>query len=51
VWSDEHKAPYAYHNDQWVGYDDIESLTLKVMNSRTKKKLLKGISLKVKIEY
>lgn len=30
VWDDEHKVPYLYKGDQWVGYDDIQSLTLKV---------------------
>ena len=30
VWNDEHKVPYAYYGDQWVGYDDVESLEIKV---------------------
>lgn len=30
VWNDEHRTPYAYKLDQWVGYDDEESLTVKV---------------------
>jgi chitinase len=30
VWADEHKAPYAYKGDQWIGYDDEESLGIKV---------------------
>jgi len=32
VFSDEHKVPYAYKGDQWIGYDDEESLELKVCN-------------------
>ena len=30
VWENEQKAPYAYSGVNWVGYDDIESLTIKV---------------------
>ncbi|KAI0233848.1 Chitotriosidase-1, partial [Lamellibrachia satsuma] len=26
----EHQVPYAYKNNQWVGYDDVQSLTGKV---------------------
>ena len=29
-WEPEHQAPYAYINDTWVGYDDRESIRLKV---------------------
>lgn len=29
-WQDEHKVPYAYKGDQWVGYDDIRSIEIKV---------------------
>lgn len=25
-----YQAPYAYRNNQWIGYDDQQSLTLKV---------------------
>lgn len=35
------KAPYGYKGDQWVGYDDEMSLTLKV-NSVIKEKNLLG---------
>lgn len=35
------KAPYGYKDDQWVGYDDEESLKLKV-NSLIKEKNLLG---------
>lgn len=28
-WEDEQKLPYAYNGDQWVGYDDIQSVELK----------------------
>jgi chitinase len=37
VWQDEHKAPYAYSGVNWVGYDDIESLTIKVDYLKFKK--------------
>ncbi len=29
-WNDEQEVPYAYKEDQWVGYDDVESLIIKV---------------------
>lgn len=28
-WNDEQKIPYAYKDDQWVGFDDPESIRLK----------------------
>ena len=28
-WNDEQKIPYAYKDDQWVGFDDPESIKLK----------------------
>ncbi len=30
VWNDEQKVPYAYSKDEWVSYENIESLKLKV---------------------
>lgn len=30
VWDNEQMVPYAYKNDQWVGFDDQRSLKLKV---------------------
>ncbi|KAI0210674.1 Acidic mammalian chitinase, partial [Lamellibrachia satsuma] len=30
VFHPEHQVPYAYKNNQWVGYDDVQSLTGKV---------------------
>lgn len=30
VWDNEQMVPYAYNNDQWVGFDDQRSLKLKV---------------------
>ena len=30
MWIDEQKAPYAYRGDQWVGYDNVDSVTYKV---------------------
>jgi hypothetical protein len=30
VWNDEQKVPYAYYGDQWVGYDDLQSIEIKV---------------------
>ncbi|KAK2190227.1 hypothetical protein NP493_85g00003 [Ridgeia piscesae] len=30
VFHAEHQVPYAFKNDQWVGYDDVQSLTGKV---------------------
>lgn len=29
-WNDEQKIPYAFKDDQWVGYDDPKSIKLKV---------------------
>ena len=30
VWDDEQKVPYAYSSTEWVGYEDEESLKIKV---------------------
>lgn len=30
VWDDWHQAPYAYRDNQWVGYDNEKSIALKV---------------------
>lgn len=30
VWDNEQQVPFAYHNDQWVGFDDERSLRTKV---------------------
>ncbi len=30
VWIEEQKAPYAYRDDQWVGFDDRNSVKYKV---------------------
>ena len=30
VWVDDIKAPYAYQDNQWVGYDDVTSIGYKV---------------------
>jgi chitinase len=32
VWSREHQVPFAYKQNQWVGYDDEESINIKVFN-------------------
>jgi chitinase len=29
-WSDEHQVPYAHSGSDWVGYDDTESIAIKV---------------------
>ncbi|CAC5386352.1 E3.2.1.14 [Mytilus coruscus] len=29
AWNDEHQVPYAYSGDQWVGYDNVRSVTIK----------------------
>nr|CAD7256216.1 unnamed protein product [Timema shepardi]CAD7574969.1 unnamed protein product [Timema californicum] len=29
VWDDEQKTPYAYSGNQWVGYDNVESIKIK----------------------
>ncbi|KAJ8871793.1 hypothetical protein PR048_028133 [Dryococelus australis] len=29
VWDDVQKVPYAHSGDQWIGYDDVRSLTIK----------------------
>jgi chitinase len=31
VWSDEQSVPYAHGQNEWVGYDDVESLKIKVI--------------------
>jgi len=30
VYDEEHRTPYMYYGDQWVGYDNVQSLTEKV---------------------
>lgn len=30
VWENEQKVPYAYKGDVWVGYDNVESIKIKV---------------------
>jgi len=30
VWDDDQQFPYAYWGNQWVGYDDMESLKIKI---------------------
>ena len=39
AWSTEHMTPYAYNDTQWVGYDDEESIRIKVF------KLIKHFSI------
>ena len=29
-WDPEQQVPYMYDGDQWVGYDNVRSLTIKV---------------------
>lgn len=29
AWDDSQEVPYAYHDNQWVGYDDVRSFTIK----------------------
>ncbi|CAH1773111.1 unnamed protein product [Owenia fusiformis] len=36
VWMDEQMAPYGYHNNLWVGYDNQESITYKANNIRNR---------------
>ena len=31
TWSNEQSVPYAYGENQWVGYDDVQSLAIKVI--------------------
>jgi hypothetical protein len=30
MWNDEQKVPYAHYNDEWVSYEDKQSLSYKV---------------------
>lgn len=40
VWDNEQQVPFAYRDNQWVGFDDERSLKTKVcMDSRCKKRL------------
>ena len=34
VWHKEHKTPYIFSGDTWIGYDDRYSLKLKVCHGR-----------------
>ena len=34
-WHDEHKVPYMIAGKTWVGYEDMESITIKVSLVRT----------------
>lgn len=34
VWDNEQQVPFAYRENQWVGFDDERSLKTKVMRSR-----------------
>nr|AYD38873.1 chitinase-like protein [Mytilus trossulus] len=36
VWNDEHKVPFAYSGDQWVGYDNVRSVTIKAKYIKAK---------------
>ena len=33
VWDSEQQVPFAYRDDQWVGFDDERSLVNKVKNT------------------
>jgi GH18 family chitinase len=30
LWNDEQKVPFAYNNNEWVSYENVESLKIKV---------------------
>ena len=30
VWDEEQKVPYIFKGDQWVGYDNLRSVQIKV---------------------
>ena len=40
VWDEEQQVPYIYKGDQWVGYDDMQSLKVKVNLANTTKHVL-----------
>lgn len=31
-WNNEHKVPYIVNGEEWIGYDDKESVALKVQH-------------------
>jgi len=35
VWVDEQRVPYMYRDDQWVAYDNVNSVTYKARPANT----------------
>lgn len=46
IWNSENQVPYAFSGNQWIGYDDMQSLKLKVDFAKDKK--LSGLMFWVK---
>lgn len=36
VWANPQKSPYAYNGNQWISYDDAQSLTIKTRYARSR---------------
>lgn len=35
VWDDEQKNPYRYNGNNWIGYDDMDSICAKVQYAKS----------------
>jgi hypothetical protein len=51
IWDDQQKVPYGCNGNQFVGYDDAESIKFKVRNSQTNKFYHIWIYASVQLQY